>query len=58
MDSLKRSAGHVYVLTSPACEYIKIGGTDHAPIKRIQEINAGEKGRSRTVATTSGQWHR
>jgi hypothetical protein len=31
--------GHVYVLTSQNCEYIKIGGTDYAPFKRIKEIN-------------------
>lgn len=34
--------GHVYVLTSPTCEFIKIGGTDYAPLKRIKEINACE----------------
>ena len=34
--------GHVYVLTSPRCEHVKIGGTDHAPIKRIKEINSSE----------------
>lgn len=31
--------GHVYVLDSPNCPYIKIGGTDHAPMKRLKEIN-------------------
>lgn len=34
--------GHVYVLSSPACPYIKIGGTDHAPLKRLREINTSE----------------
>jgi hypothetical protein len=34
--------GHVYILTSPACEHIKIGGTDFAPLRRIKEINSGE----------------
>ena len=38
----KRLEGHVYVLTSPVCEYIKIGGTDYAPLKRIREINISE----------------
>lgn len=35
-------AGHVYVLTSQACEFIKIGGTDYAPLKRIKEINSDD----------------
>lgn len=34
--------GHVYILVSPNCSQIKIGGTDHAPLKRIKEINACE----------------
>ena len=34
--------GHVYVLCSPNCEFIKIGGTDFAPMKRIREINSVE----------------
>jgi hypothetical protein len=38
----KSSEGHVYVLVSDACEYIKIGGTDYAPLKRIREINLSE----------------
>lgn len=38
----KRLEGHVYVLISPMCEYIKIGGTDYAPLKRIKEINTSE----------------
>jgi hypothetical protein len=35
------ACGHIYVLTSPNCEYVKIGGTDHQPCKRVREINAG-----------------
>lgn len=38
--------GHVYILTSANCELIKIGGTDHQPMKRIREINAAEPYRS------------
>lgn len=38
----KRLEGHVYVLTSPACEFIKFGGTDYVPLKRIKEINSCE----------------
>jgi hypothetical protein len=34
--------GFVYVLTSPNIEYIKIGGTDYPPLKRIKEINTTE----------------
>lgn len=34
--------GHVYVLVSPVCQFIKIGGTDYAPLKRIKEINSCE----------------
>lgn len=30
------------MLTSPACEHVKIGGTDYAPLKRIKEINSRE----------------
>jgi hypothetical protein len=37
---MKNTAGHVYVLISPICEYILIGGTDAAPFKRIREVNA------------------
>ncbi len=39
---VNNSEGHIYVLTSPSCQYIKIGGTDHAPLKRLREINACE----------------
>ena len=35
-----KAVGCVYVLTSPNCEFIKIGGTDYAPMKRIKEINS------------------
>lgn len=42
INSTKKLEGHVYVLVSPTCEYIKIGGTDYAPLKRIKEINAAE----------------
>lgn len=38
----KPGDGHVYVLVSPVCKYIKIGGTDYAPLKRIREINSCE----------------
>jgi len=34
--------GHVYILTSVNSEFIKIGGTGHAPLKRIREINASD----------------
>jgi hypothetical protein len=34
--------GFVYILTSPNTRYIKIGGTDYMPAKRIREINATE----------------
>lgn len=37
-----RQEGHVYVLVSPVCEYVKVGGTDYAPLKRIKEINLHE----------------
>ncbi len=41
-EKYSTTQGHVYILTSPKCEYIKIGGTDHAPGKRIREINQSE----------------
>ena len=31
--------GHVYILTSPKTDLIKIGGTIYPPMKRIKEIN-------------------
>jgi hypothetical protein len=37
---IQPTAGHVYILTSPNCEHVKIGGTDFPPMKRIREINA------------------
>ena len=40
--SSKSLQGHVYVLVSPNCEHIKIGGTNFAPLKRIREINSCE----------------
>lgn len=42
LQASKSREGHVYVLTSPVSEYIKIGGTDYAPLKRIKEINSCE----------------
>lgn len=38
----KPSEGHVYALVSPVCDYIKIGGSDYPPSKRLQELNASE----------------
>gem|GEM_PF-483494 len=37
-----RIEGHIYVLASPVCKYVKIGGTDYPPLKRIKEINSCE----------------
>lgn len=34
--------GFVYILVSPKTKYIKIGGTDFPPLKRIKEINITE----------------
>jgi hypothetical protein len=34
--------GYVYILSSPNCDCIKIGGTDYPPLKRIKEINNSE----------------
>lgn len=42
MTAKASQAGHVYVLTSSRSPFIKIGGTAHAPLKRIREINACE----------------
>ena len=42
MTATAIAEGHVYVLTSPQSPFIKIGGTTHAPLKRIREINACE----------------
>lgn len=38
----KSQVGHVYILVSPKSKYIKIGGTDYPPLKRIREINTSE----------------
>lgn len=43
----KKTKGHVYVLSSSVCEYVKIGGTNYAPLKRIKEINSCEPYKSR-----------
>lgn len=40
MDENKE--GFVYILISPKTKYIKIGGTDYPPLKRIKEINLTE----------------
>jgi hypothetical protein len=40
MDGNKE--GFVYILVSPKTKYIKIGGTDFPPLKRIREINLTE----------------
>jgi len=42
VETTKHLEGHIYVLVSPVCEYIKIGGTDFVPFKRIKEINTCE----------------
>ncbi|MDR2120376.1 MAG: GIY-YIG nuclease family protein [Tannerella sp.] len=38
----KQKEGFVYILISPKTQYIKIGGTDYPPLKRIREINSTE----------------
>lgn len=43
--------GYVYILTSPNCDSIKIGGSDYPPIKRIKEINHSEPYKA------YGEWH-
>lgn len=40
MEKKHSKVGCVYVLTSVNTEYIKIGGTGFAPMKRVKEINA------------------
>ncbi len=45
-ESQKSTEGHVYILVSPVCEYVKIGGTDYMPLKRIKEINTSESYKS------------
>lgn len=32
--------GYVYILTSPNCGYVKIGGSSYPPAKRLREINS------------------
>ncbi len=44
-------SGHVYVLTSPNTEFIKIGGTNFPPMKRLREINGYDPYRA------LGPWH-
>ena len=39
---MNNKAGFVYVLVSPKTKFIKIGGTDYPPLKRIKEINLSE----------------
>ena len=39
---MQSTQGYVYILQSPNCDCIKIGGTDYPPLKRIKEINATE----------------
>jgi hypothetical protein len=47
----QQRSGHVYVLVSPKSEFVKIGGTDFPPNKRIREINAALPYRD------FGPWH-
>lgn len=44
--SVRMMRGHIYILSSANSDLIKIGGTHHAPMKRIREINATEPYRS------------
>lgn len=37
-----KAVGYVYVLTSKSSSYVKIGGTNFAPLKRIKEVNGDE----------------
>ena len=39
---MQSKQGYVYILQSPNCDCIKIGGTDYPPLKRIKEINSTE----------------
>ena len=41
-ENIEARRGHVYILTSPNCKYIKIGGTDYPPMKRIKQINSSQ----------------
>jgi hypothetical protein len=38
----ERKDGFVYILVSPKTKYVKIGGTDYPPLKRVKEINSTE----------------
>lgn len=49
-----RQAGHVYILTSPKTEFVKIGGTYFPPLKRIREINAASTYRELGEAGAQG----
>lgn len=40
--SNSKKDGFIYILTSPSVEYVKIGGTEYPPLKRIKEINGTE----------------
>jgi hypothetical protein len=40
--SNSKREGFIYILISPTVEYIKIGGTEYPPLKRIKEINSAE----------------
>lgn len=58
LQASKSREGHVYVLTSPVSEYIKIGCTDYAPLKRIKEINSCEPYKSLGSWTLHDNWWR
>lgn len=42
MQQTGSKQGHIYVLVSPKCDFVKVGGTDHQPLRRIREINSTE----------------
>ena len=48
---MQSKQGYVYILQSPNCDCIKIGGTDYPPLKRIKEINSTEPYKSLGVWT-------
>lgn len=50
---MQSKQGYVYILQSPNCDCIKIGGTDYPPLKRIKEINSTEPYKSLGVWTLS-----
>jgi len=39
---MSNNIGFVYILNSPNSEFIKIGGSDYPPPKRVKEINSSE----------------